>query len=66
MSPVVHCRFTGSELLVNGTLLQSDKAMIKQEAMKPGEKVPFMAFRLPNYSPAALRASWFPAQTLRN
>ena len=38
--------------------------MIKQEAMKPGEKILFMAFWLLNHSPASLRVSWFPAQTL--
>src|SRR5688572_33421069 len=38
--------------------------MIKQEAMKPGEGAPIMAFRLLNHSSAFLRVSWYPAQTL--
>ena len=64
MSPLVHRRFAGAELLANGTLPQPDKAMIKQEAMKPGEKVLCMAFWFLNHSPLSLRVSWFPAQTL--
>ena len=32
--------------------------------MKPGEKVPIMALWLLNHSPAFLRVSSFPAQTL--
>jgi hypothetical protein len=36
--------------------------MIKQEAMKPGEKVRLMALWLSNQFPAFLQVSWFPAQ----